>query len=388
MKNAVIISFCLILIIFNSSGQAQLRVRTPMQIPDVPGYLTLKCDLHIHTVFSDGDVWPSVRAEEAWREGLDVISITDHIEYLPHKEDIRTNHNRSGEIASDYGRRINITVIRGSEITRDMPPGHLNAIFIQNSDRLDVETWQEAVAEASAQKAFIFWNHPGWRGQQKDGIARWYPEHSDLLQKGQLHGIEVVNSNEYYPEAHRWCIEKNLTMLSNSDIHPPINMLYDIPGGDTRPITLVFAKKNDEASIKEALFNQRTAVLWKNLLVGKKEFLKPIFEKSIHIEDAAVVFGENNHHYVQITNLSDIDFDLVRADTVAELTSPEKITLYGGKTVLFGINKTKELLEGKRSIRLSYKVQNLLVGPEKPLEIALALEIEQKKQTGGQIESK
>ena len=25
----------------------------------------------MHTVFSDGVVWPSVRVEEAWREGLD-----------------------------------------------------------------------------------------------------------------------------------------------------------------------------------------------------------------------------------------------------------------------------------------------------------------------------
>jgi len=30
------------------------RARTPLHIPDVPGYLTLKCDLHMHTVFSDG----------------------------------------------------------------------------------------------------------------------------------------------------------------------------------------------------------------------------------------------------------------------------------------------------------------------------------------------
>ena len=55
-----------------------LRVRTPIRLPDLPGYLTLKCDLHIHTVFSDGLVWPTVRVEEAWREGLDAIAITDH----------------------------------------------------------------------------------------------------------------------------------------------------------------------------------------------------------------------------------------------------------------------------------------------------------------------
>ncbi|MCP5518674.1 MAG: hypothetical protein H7A45_15600 [Verrucomicrobiales bacterium] len=79
--------------------QAHDRARTPVNIPDIPGYLTLKCDLHIHTVFSDGSVWPDIRAEEAWREGLDAIAITDHIEYQPHKRDLPTAHNRSYEIA-------------------------------------------------------------------------------------------------------------------------------------------------------------------------------------------------------------------------------------------------------------------------------------------------
>ena len=47
---------------------------------------TLKCDFHIHTVFSDGKVWPDIRVAEAWQEGLDAIAITDHIEYRPNKE--------------------------------------------------------------------------------------------------------------------------------------------------------------------------------------------------------------------------------------------------------------------------------------------------------------
>ena len=49
-------------------------------ISDLKGYVTLKCDFHIHTVFSDGTVWPTVRVDEAYREGLDAIAITDHLE--------------------------------------------------------------------------------------------------------------------------------------------------------------------------------------------------------------------------------------------------------------------------------------------------------------------
>ena len=48
-------------------------VRQEVVIPDVAGYKVLKCDFHIHTVFSDGDVWPTYRVTEAWKDGLDVI---------------------------------------------------------------------------------------------------------------------------------------------------------------------------------------------------------------------------------------------------------------------------------------------------------------------------
>src|SRR5690554_7062845 len=60
--------------------------RYNIRIPDIDGYKTLKGDFHIHTVFSDGKVWPDQRVKEAWNEGLDVIAITDHIEYRPNQK--------------------------------------------------------------------------------------------------------------------------------------------------------------------------------------------------------------------------------------------------------------------------------------------------------------
>ena len=61
-------------------GQA---VDKSIDIPDLDKYQTLKCDFHMHTVFSDGLVWPTVRVDEAYSEGLDAIAITEHIEYRP-----------------------------------------------------------------------------------------------------------------------------------------------------------------------------------------------------------------------------------------------------------------------------------------------------------------
>ncbi|MHC4330495.1 MAG: hypothetical protein ACYSWW_20505 [Planctomycetota bacterium] len=35
-----------------------------INFPDILGYKTLKCDFHMHTVFSDGQVWPTTRVDE------------------------------------------------------------------------------------------------------------------------------------------------------------------------------------------------------------------------------------------------------------------------------------------------------------------------------------
>jgi len=352
--------------------QAHERARTPVRIPDIPGYKTLKCDFHTHTVFSDGSVWPDIRSEEAWREGLDAIAITDHIEYQPHKEDLPTKHNRSYEIAKPRGDDLRVIVIRGSEITRKMPPGHLNAIFLEDCRRLETEDWRDAVKEAHQQGAFIFWNHPGWRGQQADGVARWYDEHAELLKAGQLHGLEVVNSREYYPEAHAWCLDHNLALLSNSDIHNPLNLDYDVPAGDHRPLTLVFATAATPEAIKEALFARRTAVYSGKLLIGRQEFLLPVFEQSVSLRNPVVTLRPGQRVYVQVTNDSDVTYELSLAEPVSGLTATRELKLPGGKTALLELRRNEDdAYTGERDVALPYQVKNLLVAPAEALPVTL-----------------
>lgn len=375
MKRIFQVSFVAALAAVAVTTQAHGRLRTPVNIPDIPGYLTLKCDLHIHTVFSDGKVWPDVRSEEGWREGLDAIAITDHLEYQPHKDDLPTKHNRAFEIAKPAGDSLGLIVIHGSEITRKMPPGHLNAIFLSDSESLDTPEWRDSLKAAQAQGAFIFWNHPGWTGQQPDGVARWYPEHDELLAQGALHGIEVVNSREYYPEAHRWCLEKKLTMLSNSDIHAPLNLDYDVHEGDHRPITLVFATERSPGALKEALFNRRTAVYSANRLVGEARFLKPIFERSITITNPEGEIRGEGRRYVQIHNTSDVSFELRRTGTTAEVTFPGTLELTAGRTVLLELRGTGKAEPGERQLALPYVVENLLIAPEQGLEVALPVSL-------------
>ena len=57
-------------------GKERVKARKEIRLPEIDGYNLLKCDFHIHTIFSDGIVWPTLRIQEAWEEGLDAIDIT------------------------------------------------------------------------------------------------------------------------------------------------------------------------------------------------------------------------------------------------------------------------------------------------------------------------
>ena len=371
-------SICILATIFILQGNSigQLRVRQEVKFPDILGYKTLACDFHTHTVFSDGYVWPTVRSEEAWRNGLDAIAITDHIEYQPHREDIPTNFNRSFQLANQQGQDLGLIVIKGSEIIRKMPPGHFNAIFLEDATKLDTVDWRDALQAAYDQGAFIFWNHPGWRGQQPDGMPRWYNEHTELLEKGLLHGIEVVNEHEYYPQVHQWCLEKNLTMLSNSDIHQPIYMEYDYRGGNHSAMTLVFAREKTLEAIKEALMDQRTVAYTENTLIGQEKFLRPLFTESIEIENSTIRYKDKKQIFIRIKNQSQTDFKLTLREPVHGFDIPDEFILYAEKTNLMPVKKTTETEKKVMELHPPYIVNNLLIRPDIGLPVEITLKIE------------
>ncbi|MBX2817651.1 MAG: PHP domain-containing protein [Saprospiraceae bacterium] len=280
-----------------------------IEFPNVPGYQTLKCDFHIHSVFSDGNVWPTIRVEEAIRDGLDAISLTEHLEYQPHSADMpHEDRNRSFEIAKEFAKARDILIIHGAEITRDMPPGHANALFIQDANALNnIEDPVEAYRAAGAQGAFVFWNHPNWFRQYEDGVARMTSMHEQLIAENLLHGIEVVNDLTYSDEALQICYDHDLAVVGTSDIHGLVDWQFEIPEGGHRPIMLVFAVNRDEASIKEAMFAHRTLAYFNHHLVGREEVLNPLIEASLNVSKAAYE-GPTSVAFVTIENNSDAPF--------------------------------------------------------------------------------
>ncbi len=344
---------------------AQNLIRKEINIPNIPGYITLKCDLHMHTVFSDGTVWPTVRPLEAWIEGLDAIAITDHIEVQPHKSDIPKNHNRPYEIAKEYAKELGIILIKGAEITREMPPGHFNAIFLKDINPLDTKEWQDSLKAAVDQSAFIFWNHPGWPA----GKSIWYQEHEELYQKGWIKGIEIVNEYEYYPEALEWCLEKNLAVIGNSDVHEPMNIAFDLKSDGHRPLTLVFVKERSEDGIKEALLAQRSVVFWKNMIIGSKNYVSEIFKESINVINTKLTINGKSNKYLHIRNNSDINYELELEDEIEELLIPKSFYIPANSTALMTIFPKSESLKGEKEFVLKYKAKNMIVSPDECLSV-------------------
>lgn len=373
-----VLTILISVLLFNVQAQTphkHLPDRT-IDFPDVPGYLTLKADLHQHTVFSDGSVWPDIRVQEAIRDGLDIVSMTDHIEYQPHKDDIpHPDRNRSFEVATNSAKNSDLIVVNGSEITRSMPPGHANAIFIQDANKLIIDKAEKVFNEAHKQGAFIFWNHPNWVAQKPDGIAKLDKMHEKLIKKGHLNGIEVVNETTYSEEAFQIALDNNLTIMGTSDIHGLIDWLFEVPQGGHRPVTLIFAKERTQSSIKEALFERRTAVWHNNTLIGMQEMLKPLITSSIKVKPDAKYWGKTNVLTVELINDSDANFILYNKsgfnfheDADVVILEPHSVTTIQVKT-----------LTRLPSVDLKFTVLNAVIAPDTHPDIVWNVKVSEEK---------
>jgi 3',5'-nucleoside bisphosphate phosphatase len=356
-----------VLKVVSAQPEPSVENRRTIEFPDIPGYMTLKCDLHMHTVLSDGSVWPDIRVEEALRDGLDAISITDHIEYQPHLKEIpHPDRNLSYELAVKAARGTDLLIIPGTEITRSMPPGHFNALFVKDVNRMNQQDVMEVFREAKRQGAFVFWNHPHWTAQRKDGVATLTKMHRELLEEGLFSGIEIYNDNIYSGEALDLALQHNLTLLGNSDVHGLVDWSYFIPEGGHRPVTLVFARDRSLEAIQMALEERRSAVWFNNTLVGDQEFLAPLIEASLEISRD----GSPEVPSLQIHNSSDADyiFENISAYTLHNYAPVFMVKAHETTTVMV---KTLEALD---SFELEFRVLNAFTAPNEHAKIKIRLE--------------
>jgi len=345
--------------------------RTIITIPDVNGYKVLKCDFHMHTVFSDGTVWPSIRLQEAWQEGLDALSITDHIEYKPHKNEVITDNNQAYELIRNEAIKSNIILIKGAELTRNTPPGHFNAIFIGDAsgyiESTANEMDKEAVLNASSQGAFIFWNHPGWK-TNIEGSYEWIDFVDGLYKDKSIHGIEVFNGFGFHMKALDWCVDKGLTVVGSSDSHNLIKHTYDIEKDYVhRTMTLILTKDRSAESIREALNEGRTIAWASKYLAGKEENVRNLVNACVkimpsHFSDSTRQNSGIVTNYYEIKNLSDLYFEL---ELESGNTTNRKIILYPGSSQLVSA------ASGQNS--LTYEVVTTFIRSDKHLVIDFPL---------------
>ncbi|MEM7101157.1 MAG: Sb-PDE family phosphodiesterase [Pseudomonadota bacterium] len=372
-------------------ARAETDTDRAIQFPDIEGHQTLVIDLHTHTSFSDGHVWPKIRMEEALRDGLDAIAVTEHLEYQPHLGDIpHEDRNRAYEISVDAAKESDLIVIPGSEITRQDDAGHMNAVFISDANKLiqvdnppqdphdtlgyyqAAAAWpaQNAVDAAHAQGAFIFWNHPFWSAQSPDAITRMNAFHEANIKAGRLHGIEVANGQVYSEETHAIALKYDLALIGVSDVHDLIDWDYEPHKGGHRPVNLVFTEERSAAAIKEALFAKRTVIWFRNLLIGRAPEINALLKASLSITQASYRLGTMVAD-VTITNRSDADMQLKNTSELTFMEYADHITVPAHGELTIGVKPGKL----QKSLSLNFEVHNALVAPKQSASITLTASI-------------
>jgi hypothetical protein len=317
-------------------------------------------------------VWPTTRVLEAYQEGLDAIALTEHIEYTPKSEDFTSkNRLRSFEIAEKSAKENGIILIKATEITRKMAPGHFNALFLKDAnifesfvskaDPRDGKNIAETLVEAQRQGAFVFWNHPWF--QHPENRSEWQVIHEELYRKKLINGIEVVNGDRYDSLVFKWCLEKNLTVMSNSDIHTPM-VLFP---GQYRAMTLLLCKERSENGIKDALLNRRSIAYMEGSLFGEEKWVKLLVENSLVVKARQV--NEKNA-VLEIENISGIPYKMEITDASGigfRLNSAfHDFTLDALSQYSISISSQNFVKGDEYSVKL--KVQNVQIAAGKPLE--------------------
>lgn len=283
--------------------------RVNIVLPQVNGYNVYKADLHIHTFYSDGHVSPEFRVQEAWNDGLDVLAITEHIEYRSLERDmiefmkgyvrkdveavnwnivndpadkkgIQTDLNMSVRLAQKEALKHGITIIPGAEISRDPATvGHFNALFTTDNNAIYDPDPIQSMKNAKAQGALIMHNHPGWRRPSLDMIdfeKKIYPS-------GLLDGVEVMNHLDFYPRAVDRANEYGLFMASDTDMHTATYEYYRLNGA-LRNMTMIFAEDKSLESLKAALKARRTLAYSYGTIAGDRQLLEDFFKASVTCE--------------------------------------------------------------------------------------------------------
>lgn len=334
--------------------------RTEIILPQVKGYNIYKGDFHVHTIYSDGEVTPRERVREAWYDGLDIIAITDHLELRSYEKFMLKAHapyNKDGKPyeyirggagnkkdhttpiycdldatyaeAAQYvkNEEIPVMVLRGTEIWRNPSVvGEYNAFFLKDITDIAKPDIIESLKAAKEQGAVIIHNHPGWRRKTMDKSEIQEKIYAEKL----VDGIEVVNGSTLYPKMVDRCVNENLTIFANTDLHRTSGQYYPRGGEIFRTMTFILAKECTEKAIKDALLKHRTIGYSHNHLVGEEMWLNEFLNAAVDCKVVAVN-EKKGHRAFQLTNHCSVPFILRRGKTIYTLNPFHSLRVNFGK---------------------------------------------------------
>ena len=387
MKKLTSLFLCLLV---TTSAFALARTTNKIIIPDIEGYKTLKGEFHIHTIFSDGSVWPETRVREAVWEGLDILAITDHIDTRSRrwvKNGIISadcDRNTPYELVKKLAEREGLLLINGGELSRRRPSGHTNVLFVKDNNAIVTEAekfdddnakaTEAGLKEARRQGAFIMWNHPHWEKYAPNETIIG-PVQKKLLKEGYFDAIEVYNKEcGYSPECHDWCLKYDLAIMGCSDSHGAMFYEVDYLGGKHRVVTLVFAEEKSEASVREAMDAKRTAIYAEEMVYGREQELKPLFEACLKVK--SVKWSKKGVSCV-LENVSSIPMRISKAPGSENYRYFRYMDIPPFSTVKFSVqplldgNSSTNLDESVKEIVANIYVETFHVGANKPLKTAI-----------------
>ena len=340
--------------------QPRTKTRVEFNAPDIDGYKAFKADLHTHTIYSDGHFSMEGRIEEAWRDGMDIMAVTEHLEYRPHEktlvkylkgympkgtkaqaysfvsrnrpassDEIKVDFNVPVEEARTIAKSFDMTIIPGIEITRkEGEYSHFNALFTTDNNTIYAPETIQSLRNAKAQGALVMHNHPGWRHLDMK-LTKFEKE---VYKEKLIDGIEIMNGTEFYPQAITRSYKYGLFMASCTDVHTTSAERYGSTGA-RRNMTLIYAKDKSLASLREAIEAHRTLAYSFGTLAGSEELLRKFFLSSVSGHKTAA--DHKGRAKLILTNTSSVDW-------LISLDGANMIELRGNSSAIVSWDPSKE----------------------------------------------
>jgi 3',5'-nucleoside bisphosphate phosphatase len=297
----------------------KLLARTEIQFPKLGEFQVVTGDFHVHTLYSEGTVMPSVRLYEAWTEGVDVVSITDHTEFLT--TSLPEKKGRAFSEVADLAKALDLVLIRGAEVStvysaeNEMMTDVVRrsntdfiVLFVQDENAL-FAPFDIAMERARQQGCLNIWAHPG---------SQWRPIPEKFLQMGWLHGVEIRNTvtagrsnleefrgRYFYPQVADWGKEKQLALIASSDVHSPAQ--FERLPSKPRDFTLLLVKERSPEGVREAILAKRTMAWFEGMLWGRAADLELLARRSLSI---SALPGSGRTQALRVRNASSFPFEI------------------------------------------------------------------------------